>query len=124
MEIITYILLGISLFIFLISFFQKDPYKELKEEIDHLTLQHAQEFYQVKKKLKILEEELLINEDPFSEPSGMNQDREIHDIIKNQVWALAQQGKPIEQIALQSSLKTEEVFSILKEYKDRGMSNE
>jgi hypothetical protein len=124
MEIITYVLLGISLFIFLLSLFQKDPYKELKEEIDHLTLQHVQELYQVKKKLKILEEELLISNDQLSESAVTDNDREIHDIIKNQVLALAQQGKPIEQIAVQSSLTIEDVFAILREYKDKEWVNE
>lgn len=124
MEIITYVLLGISLFILLLSLFQKDPYKELKEEIDHLTLQHVQELYQVKKKLKILEEELLISNDQLSETAVTDNDREIHDIIKNQVLALAQQGKPIEQIAVQSSLTIEDVFAILREYKDKEWVNE
>jgi uncharacterized protein (DUF433 family) len=124
MEIITYVLLGISLFILLLSLFQKDPYKELKEEIDHLTLQHVQELYQVKKKLKILEEELLISNDQLSESAVTDNDREIHDIIKNQVLALAQQGKPIEQIAVQSSLTIEDVFAILREYKDKEWVNE
>jgi hypothetical protein len=121
MEIISYILLGISLFIFFISFFLKDPYKELKEEIDHLTMQHVQEIYQVKKKLKILEEELLVTDDSFSDSEFTSHNREIHDIIKNQVWALAQQGKPAEQIAVQSSLTAEDVYAILREYNDKGM---
>jgi hypothetical protein len=46
MGIIIILLLGFSLLLFLVSFFQKDPYKELKEEVDQLTLQHVQELYQ------------------------------------------------------------------------------
>lgn len=109
-------LLGFSILLLLGSFFQKDPYKELKEEIDQLTLQHVQELYQVKKKLKILEEELLINNDDFSFSSNSSSKRDINKIIKNQVWALAQQGKPVEQIASQSSLSAEDVYFILQEY--------
>ncbi|MDP4085219.1 MAG: hypothetical protein Q8934_11475 [Bacillota bacterium] len=121
MGIMMFSLLGFSLLLLLVSFFQKDPYKELKEEIDQLTLQQVQELYQLKKKLKILEEELLVTDDGFSsvQPLYQNQ-REIHDIIKNQVWALAQQGKPIEQIAIQASLSQGDVFAILQEYADRG----
>jgi hypothetical protein len=122
MGIIMLGLLGVSLLLLIISFFQRDPYKELKEEVDQLTLQQVQEVYQMKRKIKILEEELLITEDDFSStviPVTKNQ-KEIHDIIKNQVWALAQQGKPIEQIAAQSSLTVDEVYAILKENTNRG----
>ena len=108
------LLLGISLILFLISFIQKDPYKELKEEVDQLTMQHVQEIYLMKQRLRILEEELLVNEDPFTTVSKNTKD--IHEIIKNQVFSLAQQGKSIEQIASQSSLSLNDVHSILNEY--------
>jgi hypothetical protein len=119
-------LLGFSLLLLLFSFFQRDPYKELKEEVDQLTLQQVQEVYQLKKKIKILEEELLITDDDLSTTKipVMRKQREIHDIIKNQVWALAQQGKPIEQIAAQSSLSVDEVYAILKENTNRGLNHE
>lgn len=115
MGIIMLGLLGVSLLLLIISFFQKDPYKELREELDQFTLQQVQEVYQIKRKIKILEEELLITDDDFSTtviPVQRNQ-KEIHSIIKNQVLALAQQGKPIEQIAAQSSLSYDDVIAIL-----------
>ncbi len=118
MGIIIILLLGFSLLLFLVSFFQKDPYKELKEEVDQLTLQHVQELYQMKQRLRILEEELLVSDDHFT--SFTKTSNEIHDIIKNQVLALAQQGKQIEQIASQSSLAIDDVYRILKEYSDSG----
>lgn len=125
MGILMFILLGFSLLLILVSFFQKDPIKELKEEMDQLTLQQVQELYQIKKKIKILEEELLLSSVDFSPGLPLkNNQKEIHDIIKNQVWALAQQGKPIEQIAISASLSQDEVFTILQEYADRGKRNE
>lgn len=118
MGMIMFVLLGFSLLLLLFSFFQRDPYKELKEELDQFTLKQVQEIYQLKKKINILEEELLVPDEPFSKTAipVKSQPAKIHDIIKNQVWALAQQGKPIEQIASQSSLTTEDVYQILKEY--------
>jgi hypothetical protein len=116
-------LLGFSLLLLVISIFQKDTYRELKEEVDQLTLQQVQEVYQIKRKIKILEEELLITEDDLT-TTGIpvtKKQKEIHDIIKNQVWALAQQGKPLEQIAAQSSLSIDEVIVILN---NRGKRNE
>lgn len=125
MGMIMFILLGFSLLLLLISFFQKDPYKEIKEDIDQLTLQQVQEMYQIKKKLKVLEEELLIADQHFESAFPVNKsEREVHTIIKNQVWALAQQGKPMEQIAAQASLSQEDVYSILQEYADRGRKYE
>jgi tRNA pseudouridine-54 N-methylase len=119
MAIIIMVLLGLSLVLFLLSLFQKDPYKDLKEEVDQLTLQHVQETYLMKQRLKVLEEELLVNEDHF--PIVSQSTRDIHEIIKNQVYSLAQQGKSIEQIASQSSLSQKDVYGILKEYAELGM---
>lgn len=126
MGTIMLVLLGFSLLLLLISFFQKDPYKELKEEIEQLTLQQVQELYQLKKKVKILEEELLVPNEDFPGPivPVQRNKREIHDIIKNQVWALAQQGKTVEQIASLSSLTIEDVYHILEDTAERGKLHE
>lgn len=40
-----------------------DPYKKIREEIDELSMQQIKELYQIKKKIKILEEELLISDE-------------------------------------------------------------
>ncbi|MCM3571885.1 hypothetical protein M3172_01685 [Mesobacillus subterraneus] len=116
----------ISLFVlaallFALSFFLKDPYKELREEIDQLTIQQIQDLYQIKKKLKVLEEELLVNDSTLEKQSSFNTGKkQIHDIIKNQVWSLAQQGMDINQIAKQSSLTNQEVQEIINEFVDKG----
>jgi hypothetical protein len=126
MGIIMIGLLGFSLLLLIISFFQRDPYRELKEEVDQLTLQQVQEVYQIKRKIKILEEELLITDDDLSStviPVTKNQ-KEIHNIIKNQVWSLAEQGKTIEQISILSSLSNDDVYAILKEKSNSGKRNE
>lgn len=123
MGIILIVLLSFSVLLLLVSIFQKDPIMEVKEEVDQLTLQQAQDFYQIKKRLKVLEEELMLSDDVFpkaARPMSTKQ-KEIHEIIKNQVWALAQQGKPIEQIASQSSLTSADVYAILKEYTGRDV---
>ncbi|KIY22322.1 MULTISPECIES: hypothetical protein [Mesobacillus] len=114
--IISLVVLAALLFTF--SFFMKDPYKELREEIDQLTIQQIQDLYQIKKKLKILEEELLVGVDKQSSTSV--EKKQIHEIIKNQVWALAQQGMQLKQIAKQSSLSTHEVQEIINEFVDKG----
>lgn len=116
-----YVMLGLlifAIFVFILSFFQKDHYKLMREELEQFTLQQMQENYQIKKKLKVLEEELLFNEDDFGPfiPQKNNGKQTVHEIIKNQVLSLAQQGSTVEQISKQSSLSYEEVRSILIEY--------
>lgn len=118
-------LLALALLLILLSFLLKDPYETLKEEIDQMTLQQAQEMYQIKKKITILEEELLM--DDFNQQTRSFKDTSasqpvVHEIIKNQVFALAQQGRTIDQIAGQSSLSPESVLRILNE--NRGNQHE
>jgi Mor family transcriptional regulator len=114
-------LIALAAILFIVSFFLKDPYKELREELDQLTIQQIQDLYQIKKKLKVLEEELLVNDSMLDKQSSFNTGKkQIHDIIKNQVWSLAQQGMDLNQIAKQSSLSTHEVQEIINEFVDKG----
>jgi Mor family transcriptional regulator len=114
-------LVALAALLFGLSFFLKDPYKELREEIDQLTIQQIQDLYQIKKKLKVLEEELLVNDSILEKQSSFTSGKkQIHDIIKNQVWSLAQQGMDINQIAKQSSLSNQEVQDIINEFVDKG----
>lgn len=116
-----------SILLFLVSLFLKDPYKEIREELDQLSMQQLQELYLIKKKLKVLEEELLVDDIELSPPlsqTGSSDKKIVHDIIKNQVWSLAQQGTPIEQIAKLSSLSVQDVQGILMEFSFRGEKHE
>lgn len=123
-------LLAFSLILLIISVFTKDPYKLIREEIDQFSMQHIQELYVVKKKLKVLEEELLVTDESFQPALSVrqqpyeNEKKEVHEIIKNQVWSLVQQGLSVEQIARQSSLTPSEVEAILAEMMRRGQKYE
>ena len=55
-------LFSFSIVLLTLSFFQKDKYKELENQVENLTMIVMQENYQLKKKMKVLEEELLGNE--------------------------------------------------------------
>lgn len=112
-------LLIFAIILLIISFFLRDPYKDLKSEFDDFSMQQIQETYQLKKKIKILEEELLMDDNNFIN-SNTKPKKEVHAIIKNQVWSLSQQGLSIEQIAKQSSLTPEEVFEIIQEFSLKG----
>jgi len=75
METLIIILIAISLVLFLISFFLPDATKELKEEIEQLSLKVYQDSFKTEKRLKVLEEELLLptsvdSLDPYSQIEG------------------------------------------------------
>lgn len=121
MSYIIISLISMAALLFLLSFFLKDPYKELREEIDQLTIQQIQDLYQIKKKLKVLEEELLLNDTVLEKKSANdNSNKQVHDIIRNQVWSLAQQGMNINQIARQSSLSPNDVQKIINDFAEKG----
>lgn len=114
------VMIGLVVFaalLFFISFFLKDPYKDIKDELDQFSMQQIQELFQIKRKIKILEEELLIDDSDFKPMKAFSPNKkEIHAIIKNQVWSLSQQGVSIEQIAKQSSLSIDDVQNIIAEF--------
>lgn len=125
MEKILISLIIIAMGLWILSFFLKDPYKQLQKEIDQLFIQQLEEIYHIKKKLKVLEEELLIHDIDFPQPASLTRSQaaeksSVHEIIKNQVWSLELQGVPINQIAEQSSLSVQEVKDILTEFNEKN----
>lgn len=107
-------------FFVLLSFFIPDKQRQLEKEIEELSMKVLQEHYQFNKKLKVLEEELLIGGTPFiplKKPAAA-----VNKIIQNQVIALHQQGTSIVQIAAQSSLSTDQVKEILLQNNQMGNS--
>lgn len=55
-------LFSFSIVLLVLSSFKRDKYKELENQVENLTMIVMQENYQLKKKMKVLEEELLGNE--------------------------------------------------------------
>ncbi|RFU61888.1 hypothetical protein [Bacillus sp. V59.32b] len=123
MNAIFIILLSIAIVLLILSFFKKDPVKKLQEELEELTLTHMQDVYQLKKKIKILEEELLIQDNPgpgMRTSHSINKPQPINEILKVQVVSLYQQGLSLEQITKQSTLPMETVRKIIKENESKG----
>ncbi|MFS0672819.1 hypothetical protein [Ornithinibacillus sp. 179-J 7C1 HS] len=57
---ITIVVIAVALFI--ASFFLNDRFEKIESEIEQLSISTMQETYQLKKKVKVLEEELLTEE--------------------------------------------------------------
>lgn len=115
MTVILQILFALSGLLFISSFFIKGANSKIEKELEQLSMDYLQEIYQLKKRMTILEEEILGGE--TLQTNSMNRkipQKSIHQVIKNQIISLAQQGLPIEQIARQSSLSVEEVLHVLE----------
>jgi hypothetical protein len=117
-----YVMIGLiaaAILLLILSFFLKDPYKSIREEIDQVSIHQIQELYLIKKKLKVLEEELLVDgadSKPAARPLSSGS---INPILKNQVLSLSQQGLSIDQISKQSSLSRDSVQEIVNEFSAR-----
>ena len=125
MEILIITLLCVAIFLLLLSFFKKDSLTNLERTVDELSLQHVQDLYQLKNRVRILEEELLsvntfdvLKKEKAQESSNSNE--KINKILENQVLALDQQGMSIEEISKRSTLTHQDIRSILKESKTKG----
>lgn len=130
MEWIILSLFSLAILLLILSFFKKDKVAKLEEEIEQVTLTHMQDMYQLKKKISILEEELLIQDMPKQvyRPSSQTkaskpiQPVPINEIIKSQVISLYHQGLSLEQIEKQSTLSQEQIMSVLEEQQIAGLN--
>ncbi|MGD6847221.1 helix-turn-helix domain-containing protein [Rossellomorea aquimaris] len=112
MDLLFIGLVSFSILLLVISFFQRDRYRDIEKDIEELSMNVLQEHYQLKKRMRVLEEELMVNGDaPLQRTSPVR--NPIHEVVKNQVIALYQQGIPVEQIAKQSALSKSEVQQLI-----------
>ena len=104
MFIISIILLGLS-------FLQRDNVKELEQELDHLQLSAMQEIYKLKKKMRIVEEELLQNDAPLKEDT--QSDVQDNQVNKSRILAKYRQGMSLEAIALSEGTTADNIRLIV-----------
>ncbi|MFZ4452027.1 hypothetical protein, partial [Salibacterium aidingense] len=109
MEWLILVFILISILLFGLSFFAKDKQKEMKEELDHLSLQVMGDLYQVKKRLRVVEEEMLTVSDP---PTSSTRPQANDELVK-EAYQLFQQNNSIEETAETMELKKDEVKYLL-----------
>jgi len=103
-------LLVTAIFLFGISFFVNDKFSELESEFEQFSISMMQENYRVKKKIEILEEELLSDRIIDDSLNGFgNEPRVI-----NKVHELHSKGYSIVDIAHQTNLTNHDIQTILK----------
>lgn len=118
MDTAVIILLSLSTLLFIISFFQKDKTSKLENEIEELSMTLLQDYHNLKKRIGLLEEELLLEKQIVHPSTSKTRIEEnpsaVHEIIKNQVLALHQQGIDLQRISNQSSLPIQTVKRIIE----------
>ncbi|MGN1387111.1 MAG: hypothetical protein ACI4XS_10940 [Bacillus sp. (in: firmicutes)] len=118
MGIVLICLLVLAILLFVLSFFKVDRVAELERSVEEMSLQHIQDIYQLKRQVRILEEELLTPEHvPFSSNLHLINEEsatKVNEILKNQVKSLYQQGFSIKEIAARSTLSHNDIIHILQ----------
>ncbi|PFA62393.1 hypothetical protein CN378_20750 [Bacillus sp. AFS015802] len=107
----TYLFIGLvsfSILLLVISFFQRDRYRDIEKDMEELSMNVLQEHYKLKKRISVLEEELMLDGEITFQKNPVN------EILKNQVISLYKQGVNVDQITKQSALSKQEVLSVIK----------
>ncbi len=118
MEYAIITLLAIAILLLVVSFYGKDRVKMVQEEIDQLSLSMVQETYLLKKKIKVLEEELLTNDIDYE--TGPSQ-TSVMSLSNSTILSLYDKGLSYEEIGTKTNLPVEEVRLILEQAKKMGL---
>ena len=139
---ISIILMGIGIFFILVSFFVKDKSSKVETDLEELSISLYQETNALKRRLKIVEEELMLEpnfkvaipKQPQAKKNAMQTFQQvtaqlqqaqaipqtppatakpINGILVSQVLALNEQGLSIEEISQRSTLTHEQIQSII-----------
>ncbi|RHW38507.1 hypothetical protein D1B33_06410 [Lysinibacillus yapensis] len=129
---LSIILMIIGIICIIVSFFLKDTSKKLEQDLEDLSISIYQETNSIKKRLKIVEEELLLEPNftvkpkqresfsrnmqsvPQSKDHTTGKAFQVNEILVNQVIQLNKQGYPIEEISKMSTLSKSQILDILK----------
>ncbi|WP_440895854.1 hypothetical protein ACS127_15085 [Amphibacillus sp. Q70] len=103
-------LLVISLILLVVSFFANDKFKDIENQIEQLSLSNLQDNYQMKKKLKVLEEELLPNKLDFTNQNSAKSS------LEKQVESLYKQGYSVAEISQSTQLSEYDVESLMNQF--------
>lgn len=115
----TYVLvtlISVAIVLIIFSFFMNDKFSDLENQIEQFSISTMQDTYQMKKQIKVLEEELLTENISESVPLG-NQTVESKPLVIQKVYHLKQQGYSTAEIAGQTGLSNNDVHTILNNSK-------
>ena len=130
------IIMIIGICLLILSFFVKDRTKKIEKDVEELSINIYQETNAIKRRLKLVEEELLLDGTsvamsavsqpkksnvPISQknsvPTSTNSQssvKPVHSILVSQVLELGKQGMSVPEIQKRSTLSAEQIVHILK----------
>ncbi|WP_182199580.1 hypothetical protein [Paraliobacillus salinarum] len=107
---------SIAIVLFILSFFANDQFKQLENQIEQMSISTLQDTYQIKKKIKILEEELLTDE-----LEDLDLQKPKLTPTMRRVTQMYESGESIPSIAKTTNLSEYDVYSLVKQYSnDKG----
>lgn len=110
--LITIILIGIALFVS--TFFMADKMKDIEDQLEQFSIQSMQDTYQLKKKLQVIEEELLTATVENGLTDTIPQSVQNKPLLIQKIHHLYEQGYSLSDIARQTNLTDHDVQTILK----------
>ncbi|AVK84396.1 hypothetical protein C3943_12870 [Lysinibacillus sp. B2A1] len=140
---LSIILMSVGIVLIIVSFFFKNNVKKVEQDVEELSISIFQETNNLKRRLKIVEEELLLEpEFQVKTPSSINNSvsnpkvqqvmqavqqaaqvskngqaatktKPIHQIIVSQVLELNKQGMSVADISIRSNLTEEQVRQVI-----------
>ncbi|GAA0296097.1 hypothetical protein GGQ92_000559 [Gracilibacillus halotolerans] len=103
-------IISVAIVLLIASYFMTDKFKQLEDQLEQVSISSLQETYQLKRKIKVLEEELLVDES-FVQPT------EGYDTpLLREIKELHRLGYDTKSIAQQVNLDEYEVTSILNQF--------
>ncbi|TWI57807.1 hypothetical protein [Halalkalibacter nanhaiisediminis] len=114
LDLAILILFSIAILLFVLSFFRKDRTADIEKQLENISIRYMQEMYQLKKKIRLLEEELLINHQSsafLKQSKSSSKQQLLKEIVERY-----EQGDDIEEIAEATELTIDEVQGLLLPY--------
>lgn len=103
-------ILAIGVVLLIISFFMSDRFDELESEFEQFSISTMQDTYQMKKKIEVLEEELLTD---GNLTSNMLRGTDSEPRVIQRVIQLHQEGLSIVDIAQRTKLANSDIQTII-----------
>lgn len=118
MEYTILSLLIVAILLILLSLLKKDRSKQIEEQLEQLSITYLQEIYQLKKKINILEEEILATSDGKLFHANISTGRKVD--LMTEVGQYYEAGYSEEKIAELTTLSEHEVHNLLRNYLKKG----
>lgn len=107
----------IAIILFVSSFFMSDKLRDLEVQFEQFSITAMQDTYQMKKKISILEEELLadqkIDEEEEEKVKELPRDVAERPKLINVVHEMNERGLSVEEIAQETGLSADHIRTIL-----------